>query len=174
MLAGCPTNMSRSAAVRIPRRMLTYWLKKGTVQQQDGTMLMIDQMCIGVSNISPCLSLVAQRGPNFEMPATSGFEAVRETIQSIEARGQSVEVSDIVEQVEYAFESKRIRVDSMASDAITFASLGDPLLRLDTITQACKTIKKTRHGQTFNLQTSALVPADELQDTVNRIQVFNV
>ena len=158
-------------ALQLPRRMLTYWLKNNAVQQQDGTNLIFDRMYIAVTSTSIGRSLIEQRGPNFQMPAQSGFGAACQTLERLREAGDKVDARDIVEQVEYAFASQRIRVDSMDSEDITFAGPGDPLLEIDTILEACQDIKNKRHGQGFRLLTSGLVPAAEVDAIIEKLKV---
>ena len=158
-------------ALVLPRRMLTYWLKASAVQQQDGTVQLFDRMYIAVTNKSLGRSLIEQRGPGFEMPAQSGFGAVCETLSQMANAGESVTATDIQEQVEYAFASQRIRVDSMESEDISFGGPGDAITELDTIVEACQQIKQSRHGQGFRLLTSGLVPPAETELVVGKLQV---
>jgi hypothetical protein len=79
--------------------MLTYWLRNTSVQQQDGLNLVFDQMYIALTAKGPQPSLLEQRGPGFQMPATSGFGAACETLAAMDAAGQRVSPDDIVEQV---------------------------------------------------------------------------
>ncbi len=159
-----------SAAAQVPARMLSYWLRSTSVQQQDGAMQLFDRLYLGVTNRAPCATLVAQRGPGFAMPARSGFGAVCETLQTLEARHERVSATDLVEQVDYAFLSKRIQVSSMESDPITFAGLGDPLLEMGVVAEACAAVREKRHGQQFRLMTHGLVPAAELGSVVELLK----
>jgi MoaA/NifB/PqqE/SkfB family radical SAM enzyme len=67
------------------------------------------------------------------------------------------------------FERGFIRVGSMESEPITFAGMGEPLLRLDTLTEAARLTKTARHGAQLRLKTSGLVPSADSADTVARL-----
>lgn len=61
--------------------------------------------------------------------------------------------------MEKAFAEGRVQVDSMKSDPITFAGLGEPLLRVDAVCDAAKMIKEKRHGAQLRVRTTGLIAA---------------
>ena len=73
--------------------------------------------------------------------------------------------------MDYAFASRRIRVDSMESDYVTFAGPGEPLLELAAITEACEVVRAQRHGQRFRVITSGLVPKRDQAATIEGLLV---
>eukprot|EP01036_Dinobryon_divergens_P034204 gene34204-44187_t len=91
----------------------------------------------------------SEKGPSFIMPSDSLFKPLfREPT-----------AHEVVEEIDNAFNSGKIHITSMNSDEITFAGLGEPLLRLDTLADAAKLIKQKRHGVPLRLKTNGLVPS---------------
>jgi MoaA/NifB/PqqE/SkfB family radical SAM enzyme len=81
------------------------------------------------------------------MPATANFSPL----------DREPTADDIYQAVDDAFEKNLIVVSSMDSDEITFAGIGEPLLRLETMTSAAKLIVEKRHGARLRLKTSGLI-----------------
>jgi hypothetical protein len=116
---------------------LSYWLKS--------------KLYIAVTNQVNSLSPIAIRGPSFVMPKESGFQQL-----SFDPTAE-----DIADEVESAFQQGKILVDSMRSDEIVFAGNGEPLMRLDTVTNAAKIIKESRHGVPLRVRTNGLVKSSD-------------
>jgi len=114
---------------------LTYWLR--------------NKMYVALTNECNSLSPLALRGPSFVMPPESKF-------QSLEREPTPVEIFAAVEK---AFDDGKINVSSMNSDEVTFAGIGEPLLRLDALVESSKLIKLKRHGLPLRLKTNGLVSA---------------
>jgi wyosine [tRNA(Phe)-imidazoG37] synthetase (radical SAM superfamily) len=68
---------------------------------------------------------------------------------------------ELVTVVEDAFVEGKIGVSSMSSDEITFAGIGEPLLRLECIEEVVRTIRDKRHGTRFRVKTNGLIPAND-------------
>lgn len=112
---------------------LSYWIR--------------NKLYISLTNECISLSPISLRGPSFIMPSDSLFKPLfREPT-----------AHEVVEEIENAFNSGKINITSMDSDEITFAGLGEPLLRLDTLADAAKLIKQKRHGVPLRLKTNGLV-----------------
>jgi len=115
---------------------LSYWLK--------------NKLYLTVTNNCNSLSSIVIRGPSFVMPKESGFQMLNFEPTS----------EDLVKEVEDAFQKGLIRVDSMESDEITFAGCGEPLLRLDVVTEAARLIKDNRHGVPLRVKTNGLIKSN--------------
>lgn len=114
---------------------LSYWIR--------------NKLYISLTNECISLSPISLRGPSFVMPNDSLFQPLfREPT-----------AHEVVEEIDNAFNSGKINITSMDSDEITFAGLGEPLLRLDTLAEAAKLIKQKRHGVPLRLKTNGLVPS---------------
>ena len=106
-----------------------------------------NNMYIALTNECNSVSPIALRGPSFKMSESSGFTPLI-TEPSAE---------DVFNEVNLAFENNKISIDSMKSDPITFAGLGEPLLRKDVLFESSKLIKLQRHGVPLRLKTNGLI-----------------
>jgi TatD family-associated radical SAM protein len=102
-------------------------------------------------------SLLQLKGPSFHLPK----EAEWVTTSDYEPTAE-----ELVKEVDDAFSKELIGVNSMKSDEITFGGIGDPLCRLDSITEAARTIKESRHGVPLRLMTFGLVPPPRVTEVV--------
>lgn len=116
---------------------LSYWVR--------------NNMYIALTNECNSTSPIALRGPLFKMSESSKFTPLV-TEPSAE---------DVFNEVNLAFDSNMISVDSMKSAPITFAGLGEPLLRKETLFESAKLIKSHRHGVPLRLKTNGLVPSNQ-------------
>ncbi len=89
---------------------ISYWLR--------------NKLYLNVTNRNTTIaSTMSLRGPSFFMPKESGFQLLPD--------GYEPSVEEMVNAVDQAFEEGKIEVDSMRSEEVTFAGVGEPLLRLD-------------------------------------------
>lgn len=116
---------------------LSYWVR--------------NNMYIALTNECNSASPIALRGPSFKMSESSGFTPLI-TEPSPE---------DVFNEVNTAFENNKISVDSMKSEPITFAGLGEPLLRKEVLFESSRLIKLHRHGVPLRLKTNGLVPSNQ-------------
>jgi len=114
-------------------RGLTYFLK--------------NKLYVALTNKCISASPLQLRGPSFVLPPNANFHLLDEEPSS----------QDVFRAVDDAFEQGLIGVSSMDSDEITFAGVGEPLLRLDTLTEAATLILEQRHGAQLRLKTSGLI-----------------
>ncbi len=111
------------------------------------TYVLRNKLYIALTNQCVSRSPIQLRGPSFQMPASANFSPLE----------REPTADDIYKAVDDAFEHKLIAISSMDSDEITFAGIGEPLLRLETMTTAAKLIVEKRHGVHLRLKTSGLV-----------------
>ena len=101
-------------------------------------------------------SLISLRGPGFTMP--DSFAEVPE--------GKEPSAQQVFEAVELAYsagyDSSATVEDEMLG--VCIAGSGEPLLRIDTLCEACTLIKEKRHGVPIRVMTSGLIGADRLDD----------
>ena len=102
------------------------------------------------------------RGPSFVMPKESDFAPLPEGFEPTAA--------SLVEVVEQSFAEGRINVDSMRSDEVSFAGLGEPLLRLDCIEEVVRAVRESRHGARFRVKTSGLVLSRDAAEVSARLK----
>lgn len=114
-------------------RGLTYFLK--------------NKLYVALTNKCISVSPLGLRGPSFVLPPSANFHLLEEEPSS----------HDIFKAVDDAFEQGLIGVSSMDSDEISFAGIGEPLLRLDTLTDAATLILEQRHGAQLRVKTSGLI-----------------
>ena len=95
-----------------------------------------NKLYLSLTNESNSLNSVTLRGPSFQMPASSGFALIPKGLEFVEPTAEQV-----ADAVEVAFEEGKIAVGSMEADEITYAGFGEPLLRLDVLTNSAKLIK---------------------------------
>jgi hypothetical protein len=118
------------------------------------------RLYLGVTNRVLTTPLVVQRGPAFQMPLHSGFCKLPDDFEP--------SASDLFNVVNNAYEhDSRKNVSGMGEndEPITFAGYGDPLLRLDIVTEAAKLIKAKRHGVPLRIKTSGLIDDDQVRAT---------
>ena len=142
----------------------------------DASALSIKKQClyISVTNDAIGTPLTQSVGPGFTMPPSVGyglpaFEPLSASALTLAEDPQAL-ADALAEVVEDAWDRGFIKQDSMESDPVTFAGLGDPLLRLDTIEMAAKAIKYKRHGAQLRLMTNGLVAQDDAAEVVKRLQ----
>jgi TatD family-associated radical SAM protein len=127
---------------------LSYWLN--------------GKLYLSVTNKLWCKPLLELKGSSFSFPKDSGFSLLPD--------GKEPSAKEIFEVVQDAFDQNRITVDSMKADEITFAGYGEPLARLDVITDSAKTVKESRHGVPLRVITSGLVPAKNASEVVSKLK----
>mmetsp|Transcript_30092 Transcript_30092/g.50321 ORF Transcript_30092/g.50321 Transcript_30092/m.50321 type:complete len:219 (-) Transcript_30092:110-766(-) len=108
-----------------------------------------NKLYLAVTNECNSVSPIALRGPSFQMPESSKFAPLMDDYEP--------RAADLFKVVDDAFEDGTVSVDSMESDAISIAGLGEPLLRLPVITDAARMIKEKRHGAQLRVKTNGLV-----------------
>ena len=111
------------------------------------TYVLRNKLYIALTNQCISASPLQLRGPSFQLPASANFHP-------LEAEPSS---DDVFKAVDDAFTNGLIGVSSMDSDVITFAGIGEPLLRLDTLHQASTQILEHRHGAQLRVKTNGLV-----------------
>lgn len=117
---------------------LTYWLGSS--------------FYVSLTNRCNSTSLIAARGPSFEMPKESGFCFLPDDYEP-----SAQDVSDAVHAA-YATDDRKVSESMGESDeGVIFAGAGEPLLRLDELTEACRNIKEERHGVPLRVNTNGLV-----------------
>lgn len=125
---------------------LSYWVR--------------NKLYIALTNECVSLSPIALRGPSFIMPKDSLFQPLSwEPVPS-----------EIMLEIDNAFNSNKISITSMGSDEITFAGLGEPLLRIQTLIDSAFLIKQKRHGVPLRLKTSGLVHSRDCE----RVQEYPI
>jgi hypothetical protein len=100
-----------------------------------------NKLYLSLTNECNSLNSVTLRGPSFQMPATSGFALIPKGLDFVEPTAEQV-----ADAVEAAFDEGKIEVGSMEADEITYAGFGEPLLRLDVLTNSAKLIKSKVGG----------------------------
>ena len=118
---------------------ISYWLR--------------NKLYISLTNECNSLSPIALRGPSFIMPPSSGFVPLIENKEPT-----PLEIAAVVDD---AFENDKIFVSSMESDEITFAGVGEPLLRYNVLLDSANLIKTKRHGVPLRLKTNGLINSNE-------------
>lgn len=124
----------------IPR--FSYWLK--------------GQLYVSITNQVRSLPPIQLRGPKFEMPSCSGFQELPSDFEP--------SADQIFEEIDRFVATGKVKIDSMTADPVTFAGNGEPLLRLETITEAARLIKETRHGLPLRVRTSGLVAQSDAEE----------
>lgn len=125
-----------------PRPGVAYWLGA--------------RLYLGVTNRSNAVPLIVHRGASFSMPEDSNFAPLPE--------GYEPSAEDLAAVVDAAYaEDPRKKILGMGEndEGVIFAGMGEPLLRLETITEAAKLIRESRHGVPFRLKTNGLVPGGD-------------
>jgi hypothetical protein len=125
---------------------LAYWLN--------------NRLYLSVTNRLNSVSPLALRGPSFVMPASSGFVPL--------ASEPSAE--DIVHAIDQAFDEGKIGISSMGSEEITFAGLGEPLLRSDVLLESALLIKEKRHGVQLRIRTNGLIMSSQTQELARNLK----
>lgn len=126
---------------------VVYWLKSAVY--------------VSLTNRARGLSLVGSRGPGFAMPTASGFAPL----------DREPTVDEVVAAVAAAYDDPRKkavgvdvgrtrRADGGATDpGVTFAGLGDPLLRWECLEAAAARITENHPGAPVRVSTNGLLPA---------------
>lgn len=112
------------------------------------TYVLRNKLYIALTNQCISASPLQLRGPSFQLPASANFHPLEVEPTS----------GDVFQAVDNAFEDGLIEVSSMGSDEVTFAGIGEPLLRLDTMCQASEQILEHRHGAQLRVKTNGLIP----------------
>ena len=121
----------------VPIKGLTYVLK--------------NKLYIALTNKCVSKSIIDLRGPSFQMPSSSNFIPLE----------KEPSAQDVYTAVDNAFEQGIVGVSSMDSDEITFAGIGEPLLKIDTMTDAARMIIEKRHGAQLRVKTSGLIKSSD-------------
>ena len=111
------------------------------------TYVLKNKLYISLTNKCISASPIDLRGPSFVLPQSSKFHRLES-----EPTHQ-----DVFTAVDDAFTQGLIGVTSMDSDEITFAGIGEPLLKLDVLTKAAELILEQRHGAQLRVKTSGLI-----------------
>lgn len=121
-------------------RSIGYWLR--------------NKLYVNVTNRTTSIATpLSLRGPSFIMPKESGFHPLPD--------GYEPSVDEMVKVIDEAYEQGKINVDSMKSEEVTFAGLGEPLLRLDDLAETARMIKSMRHGVPLRIKTNGLILSKE-------------
>lgn len=115
------------------------------------TYVLQNKLFIALTDRTVSRSLIALRGPSFHFPPTANIFPLT----------SEPNADDIFRVVDAAFDDGTINVDSMESEDITFAGAGEPLLKLDVMTEAASMILESRHGAQLRLNTTGLVPSKD-------------
>ena len=107
------------------------------------------RLYLGLTNQCNSNTFMSLRGPSFKMPIESNFYPLSPNFEP-----NGIDIFNIVNE---AFDDNKISVSSMDSDEITFAGLGEPLLRLNTLIEASKLILEKRHGAKLRVKTNGLI-----------------
>lgn len=108
---------------------------------------------LSLTNFAPCTTLVASRGPGFQMPPSSGFELLPDGDENLP---KASELALIIDDV-----YRDLEIVGMGENdpGVSFTGLGDPLTELDTLLETVALVKERRHGVGFSVTTSGLFDA---------------
>lgn len=120
------------------------------------TYVLNNKLYIALTNKCVSASPLQLRGPSFQMPPSANFSPLE----------KEPTVDDVFAAVEDAFHSGKIAVSSMDSDEITFAGIGEPLLKLDVISSAAQLITEKRHGAQLRVKTNGLILSKDCSKVV--------
>mmetsp|Transcript_39658 Transcript_39658/g.64333 ORF Transcript_39658/g.64333 Transcript_39658/m.64333 type:complete len:220 (+) Transcript_39658:220-879(+) len=107
--------------------------------------------------------LCLQRGPGFAMPEESGFS-------KLDFEPSVDEMFDAVEDAYKNDERKDIVGMGENDGGVIFAGYGEPLLRLDEITEAAQRIKESRHGVPLSIKSNGLFPGEDGVSVAQRLK----
>jgi len=120
------------------------------------------QLYVQLTNRARGLSLVASRGPAFQMPETSGF-APLEAEPSVDTVVEAVLAAYANDERKKALGQdvgRTRRADGGATDpGVAFAGLGDPLLRWPEVAEITRRVRE-HHEVPISLYTNGLLPPD--------------
>ena len=120
------------------------------------------QLYVQLTNRARGLSLVASRGPAFQMPASSGF-APLETEPTVDTVVEAVLDAYANDERKKALGQdvgRTRRADGGATDpGVAFAGLGDPLLRWPDVAEITRRVRE-HHEVPISLYTNGLLPPD--------------
>lgn len=119
----------------VPIKGMTYWLRS--------------KLYVALTNENVSIPSIILRGPSFQMPESAQFQLLE--------KDREPTAKEIFEAVDDAFDKELVIQNSMESDDVSFAGYGDPLLRLDVLTEAAKMIKEKRHGASLRVRTNGLI-----------------
>jgi len=103
---------------------------------------------LALTNSCNSATLIATRGPGFSMP--DGFEPLPDG-------GEEPSAAQLAAVVVRAYEDIEIIGMGENDGGITFAGLGEPLLRLETLLETVRLVKESNHGVPFRVVTNGLV-----------------
>jgi hypothetical protein len=115
------------------------------------TYIIRNKLYIALTDKCISRSPIALRGPSYQPPPALDIFPLK-----VEPTPE-----DIFSAVDAAFEEGTVAVSSMESDEITFAGIGEPLLKLDVMAKGALLISESRHGAQFRLKTMGLVPGKD-------------
>eukprot|EP00051_Salpingoeca_urceolata_P017252 m.233556 g.233556 ORF g.233556 m.233556 type:complete len:299 (-) comp18902_c1_seq8:2837-3733(-) len=130
--------MSVLAAVRAARQGVSYTLG--------------GRLYLALTNKSNARRLIDTRGPGFAMPADSHFAPLDDP---------EPEPAELAAIVSAAYEDSEIGGMGESDTGVTFAGLGEPLLRLDRLVETIALVKEHRHGVPFRVVTNGLFGTEE-------------
>mmetsp|Transcript_39659 Transcript_39659/g.64334 ORF Transcript_39659/g.64334 Transcript_39659/m.64334 type:complete len:176 (+) Transcript_39659:404-931(+) len=84
--------------------------------------------------------------------------------------GRGVEMFDAVEDAYKNDERKDIVGMGENDGGVIFAGYGEPLLRLDEITEAAQRIKESRHGVPLSIKSNGLFPGEDGVSVAQRLK----
>ena len=121
------------------------------------------QLYVQLTNRARGLSLVASRGPAFQMPAASGFaplEAEPTTVDAVVEAVLDAYANDERKKALGQDVGRTRRADGGATDpGVAFAGLGDPLLRWPEVAEITRRVRE-HHEVPISLYTNGLLPPD--------------
>ena len=92
-------------------------------------------MYLSVTNKSNALSILKTRGPGFVMPPSSGFALLSDP---------EPDAKELAAIVDATYERAEIVGMGENDPGVTFAGLGEPLLRMETIVETIATVRERR------------------------------
>jgi len=120
------------------------------------------QLYVQLTNRARGLSLVASRGPAFQMPAASGFAPLEAepTVDAVVAAVLDAYANDERKRALGKDVGRTRRADGVATDpGVAFAGLGDPLLRWPEVCEITRRVRE-HHEVPISLYTNGLLPPD--------------
>jgi TatD family-associated radical SAM protein len=107
---------------------------------------------LSLTNRCNAVPLLEARGPGFKMPPQTGFQPLDEGAPEPTAD----ELAAVVDAA-YSSEEARQIIGTGENDAgVVFAGLGEPLLRIGTLSEVVHTVRQRRHGVPWRINTNGL------------------